>query len=158
MKKTILAFLLLVSAQSFAQYTLQHMKPLTGLLGSWESERKKGTLIELWQVKNDSTMLGYSYIKTATDSIPEENVELVLREGKIRYIARASRQNDEQPVPFTLSKIEDGKYIFENRAHDFPQQITYQLIDKNTLHAAIAGPMNGKDVHIDFHFKRSSSK
>ena len=154
MKKLMFVLLVLITSQSFAQHSVKDLQPLQLLKGSWESERKKGKLIEQWTIVNDSTLHGYSFIKTGSDSIPEEKVELVLRNGKILYIAAAARQNDDKPVPFTLISIENGKYIFENKAHDFPQRITYQLADENTLNAAIYGPMDGKEIEVQFNFKR----
>lgn len=154
MKKMLLLILLFTAVQSFAQHTLKDFEGLYGLKGTWESSRKHGMLTEQWVIINDSSMHGYSYIKNGKDSIPEEKVELVLRAGKISFIADAAGQNAGKPVPFSLYKTAGGKYFFENRSHDFPQQITYELKDSNTLHASIYGPMNGKDITVDFHFKR----
>ncbi|MFT3979394.1 MAG: DUF6265 family protein [Ferruginibacter sp.] len=156
MKKLLFLWMLLAAGQSFAQYGLKDLQPLHQLNGSWESTRKKGTLIEQWSIVNDSTLQGYSYLLSATDSIPQETVSLVLREGKIFYIPTTARQNDEKPVSFQLVKTESGKYFFENRQHDFPQLITYHVVDNETLHAAISGPMNGEDREIPFYFKRRS--
>lgn len=158
MKKLPFFFLVFISAKSFAQLSVKSFEPLKQLKGSWESQRKKGMLTEQWTILNDSTMNGYSFIKTNNDSIPEEKVELVLRAGKIFYIAAAARQNDDKPVPFMLVKIENGKYFFENKQHDFPQRITYHLPDEQTLHAAIYGPMDGKEIEVLFNFKRTLVK
>lgn len=154
MKKLMFVLLTLLSGQLFAQYGLQHIKALHSLNGSWESERKRGTLIEQWAIINDSSMIGYSFIKTATDSIPEEKMELVLRSGKIFFIASAARQNNDTAVAFTLTNIENGKYFFENKQHDFPQRILYHLVDNKTLRAAIYGPLNGKETEVTFNFTR----
>ena len=154
MKKILLILLSFSCGSSYAQFSLKDLKALNVLNGNWQSERKHGLLIEQWIVVNDSTMHAYSYIKNGKDSIPEEKVELSLRNGKIFYTAAAVNQNDDQPVAFALTAIDAGKYIFENRGHDFPQQITYQLMNDKTLHASISGPMNGKETRVDFHFKR----
>lgn len=158
MRKLLFIVLVLTGSGACAQFAAKDMKPLHALKGSWESERKRGTLTEQWTLVNDSTLQGYSYIKTATDSFPEEKTELVLRAGKILYIPVAAGQNDDKPVPFTLYKVENGQYFFENRSHDFPQLITYQLVDDNTLKAAISGPLNGKDTAVRFDFKRKRSQ
>jgi len=146
--------LLMNAANAFAQFELKELQVLQQLKGSWESVRKKGILTEVWKVENDSTMLGYSYMKTNSDSIPQETVELVLRNGKIYYIPTTANQNNQQPISFALVKIENRKYFFENKAHDFPQQISYELIDDKTLQASISGQMNDSLVNVLFDFKR----
>lgn len=155
MKKWILLSFLFAAGKSFAQFSLHDIKALNTLNGNWQSIRKNGTLTEQWIVVNDSTMHTYSYIRNGKDSIPEEKVELSFRNGKIFYTASAMGQNDNNPVPFLLTEIDAGKYIFENRQHDFPQRITYQLLDDKTLYAAISGAQNGKEIQVDFHFKKA---
>ncbi len=54
---------------------------------------------------------------------------------------------DQQPVSFKLTEIRDGQYIFENKAHDFPQRIIYK-IDNNQLSVTINGntPKGFKEI------------
>lgn len=154
MKKLLLVLLLFITVNSFAQLSFKDMAPLLALKGKWESQRKKGILVEQWTVVNDSTMIGYNYLKTAADSIPQEKVDLYFKAGNIVYAPTTSGQNNEAPVAFKMYKTEGGKYFFQNREHDFPQLITYHLIDNNILKATISGPMNGEERTIHFDFKR----
>ena len=49
----------------------------------------------------------------------------------------------------------DGKkFTFENPQHDFPQKITYEKIDDDTVRASIAGPKGGKEVGEAWEYKR----
>ena len=158
MRLLLCFFLAFVTQSSFAQFNLTDFQPLQSLKGSWQSERKRGTLIESWSVVNDSTMHGYSYIKTTLDSIPEETVTLVLRAGKISFIADAAGQNAGKPVSFSLTGINKGSFTFENRLHDFPQRIIYEMINTETFKAAIYGPADGKEMEVRFDFKKLQSK
>ncbi len=40
--------------------------------------------------------------------------------------------------------LEDGKVVFENPEHDFPQRIIYERGDEGSLGARIEGIQNGK--------------
>ena len=114
----------------------------------------KGYLIEEWYKKNDSVMYNKSYRVNGRDTIPEEKVELKIVKGVITYTSIVDNQNSRQPVVFTLSGISGGKYTFENSKHDFPQKISYQLIDNKTLSASISGTINNEYRLIPFDYKR----
>jgi hypothetical protein len=154
LKKLLLIILLFSSGKSFAQWTLDDFRPLHNLFGSWVFETKKGKLHESWSKTSDSTMNGYSYLISPTDSIPQETVELWYLNGKITYTPTTVSQNEGNPVVFALIKIDSGQYIFENKQHDFPNQIRYKLVDMNTVHASIAGNIQGTWKEIPFYFKR----
>ena len=148
-------FVLLAGNKSYAQYTIKDFNPLQGLTGSWKMVTKMGSAFyEHWHRVNDSVLQNKSYGINRRDTISQETVQLKLTHGIITYTSTVADQNNQQPVTFTLVKTENGKYVFENKAHDFPQQISYQLIDKNTLHASISGTGKDKFTEILFNFKR----
>ncbi len=159
MKKSLFYFLLGCFAittceTASAQFSIIDFKPLHTLTGSWKVETKKGFLFEHWYRINDSTMQNKSYRVNGTDSIPQETVQLKISNGAILYISTVADQNNQQPVTFTLVKKDNGKYIFENKGHDFPQQISYHLRDPNHLDASISGSVNNKYREIPFNFTR----
>ncbi len=148
---------LFFAQQSFAQFTLEDFKPLHNLFGHWTLETKRGVLHEAWGKTSDSTMNGYSYLISPKDSLPQESVELWYLNGKITYTPTTVSQNQGNPIVFTLVAIDSGRYIFENKAHDFPTQITYRLLDMDTMQASIGGNMQGAWKEIPYHFKRKKS-
>ncbi|RYY67750.1 MAG: DUF4388 domain-containing protein [Chitinophagaceae bacterium] len=154
MNKILLILLCSVSLSASAQWTLKDFNALYALTGGWKLNNKKGVLHENWVKVSDSTLNGFSYLITTTDSLPEETVELWFMNGKITYTPTTVSQNEGNPVVFTLVNIKAGKYIFENKEHDFPTQITYQLVDNKTLHAAINGTINGQFKEIQYHYTR----
>lgn len=82
--KKILFFLSLLFS---LQLTAQKMLPFYWLVGKWETVDKKGSTYELWKQQNDSTLYGFSYLRTTKgDSIPLEVVELRLRNGSFYYV------------------------------------------------------------------------
>jgi hypothetical protein len=155
MKKILFIGSFFISLNCFAQFSLKDFTALHGLTGSWKLQKKKGMIVEEWKLQDDSTMTGYSYLKTASDSIiPQENVQLTFRNGSIVYSPVTAGQNNEAPVPFTLTEIKEGEYFFENKAHDFPTLITYHLLDNRTLNASISGMINGEQKEIRYNFTR----
>ncbi len=159
MKKLLVCTLLscialLLSQITIAQYGVRDFKPLHLLVGNWKMETKKGFLYEHWYTVNDSTLQNKSYRVHGTDTIPQEKVELKIFNGVITYTSTVASQNNQQPVTFTLVSNNNGNYIFENKGHDFPQQISYQLKDANTLNASISGNINGKYREIPFNYRR----
>jgi hypothetical protein len=155
MKKILFIVSIFFSLNCFAQFSLKDFTALHGIAGSWKLQKKKGAIIEEWKLQDDSTLIGYSYLKTLSDSIiPQENVILTFRKGSIVYNPVTAGQNNEQPVAFTLTEIKEGKYFFENKAHDFPTMITYHLPDNNTLNAAISGMMRGEQREIPYNYTR----
>lgn len=154
LKKLLLISFVFTSISVSAQFTLEDFKPLHNLFGNWTFQTKKGVLHENWSKTSDSTMNGYSYLISSTDSIPQETVELWFLNGKITYTPTTVSQNEGNPVVFTLVRIDSGQYIFENKNHDFPTEIKYKIVDMNTMHASIAGEIQGNRREIPFYFKR----
>jgi len=74
-----------------------------------------------------------------------ETILLEEREGKLLYIPTVKGQNNDQPVPFTLTTAAGDSFVFENPAHDFPGKITYRKTSETTLVAKISGKVNGKE-------------
>lgn len=126
-------------------------------LGNWEMKTSKGITIESWTYQNDSMYIGNSYkIKPSGDSVLQESIELVKKADFIFLISRVVDQNNNQPVPFKLSEFNSNYFVFENKAHDFPQKITYDFSIKDSLIATIEGPLNGVLKRINFNYTKKN--
>lgn len=137
---------------SRAQTTVKEFSALHVLSGSWKMETSKGFLLETWQKLDDSTLQSHGYRVTGKDTVPTEQVELVRRKGQICYMPVVHHQNNGKRVVFTLKKIENGAYTFENLEHDYPQRVVYALPQKDALHAWVEGELDGKNKRIDYNF------
>ncbi len=126
------------------------MKKIHWLLGEWQrtNERPERTSLEVWELQENGDLAGVGLTTEGDKVVFKETLKLQLEGDKIQYIADVSH-NDEATV-FELSSLEEKKIVFENPQHDFPKQISYELISADTLHAVISG--NGKE--IIFQFKR----
>ncbi|HEY0057555.1 MAG TPA: DUF6265 family protein [Flavisolibacter sp.] len=147
-------FLFFLSISAQAQDNAKTFRDLNSLTGKWSMESSKGMLYESWLKLNDSTFKGLSFRVSGKDTTVLEQMELVLREGRIMFIPTVPGQNNEKPVVFTLARLENDGYIFENKEHDFPKRVVYVLPKANTLHAWIEGNINGEARKIDFKFKK----
>ena len=74
-------------------------------------------------------------------------------DGGLRLIAAPVGQ---ATTAFMLSSIEPGAVTFENPEHDFPQRISYRLLDHDRLIARAEATADGQQVSIDFPMTRSA--
>lgn len=138
-------------SQSFSE---NDFKALQGLEGLWKMETSRGAIYEEWQAKSNNKMTGRSYRINNTDTIVMERIELYREGNDIIYSPVVTNQNNQQAVPFKLISITDGRYIFENKTHDFPQRVIYQIVSKDAMHARIEGTRNGQERGSDFRYSR----
>lgn len=132
--------------------TAQKSEQMKWMVGTWKITAGANTIIEEWNISNDSTLTGKSYfVKNGTDTIPQETIEIAFRNGDWYYIPTVKNQNNAQPVPFKVIFLRGAEFISENPAHDFPQRIAYRRI-KNQLFASIEGKRNGKYSKQNFDF------
>jgi hypothetical protein len=144
----IFLLLLVVCTQSTAQKTEQ----LKWMLGTWTVNRGTNIIVEEWKIINDSTFAGKNYlVKNNTDTIPQETIELVFRNGDWYYIPTVTNQNNAQPVPFKMIFLRGMEFICENPEHDFPQRISYRRIN-NQIFASIEGRKNGRFNKMNFDY------
>jgi hypothetical protein len=96
-------------------------------------------------------MIGVS--RTIRDGKLTEYEMIVLRErgDELAYEAHPSGQ---RAATFLSTRISPSELVFENAAHDFPQQIGYRL-DGDALRAWIRGTQNGKERRIEFPYTRA---
>lgn len=155
--KYFIALLLLSSfgvTSSFAQWTYKDFRKLKNLEGRWEMKTAKGYIQEKWTRINDSTFEGVNYSINNGVMILEERMKIVQNNEGIFFIATVTYQNKGLPVSFKLIQIKDGQFIFENKEHDFPKQVMYQIKGKDELLAFVNGDTEKGFKKIDFSFYR----
>jgi hypothetical protein len=59
------------------------------------------------------------------------------------------------PVAFKMIESSARSVVFENKAHDFPQRIRYELEPQDILHARVEGTINGQIVAEEWRWRRS---
>jgi len=89
------------------------------------------------------------------DTLFSETIELRQSGDDLFYIPAVSDQNSGRPIPFKLITVQNGEFIFENKEHDFPQQIIYSHTQPDLLVAKIQGEEDGIPRAIVFRMERS---
>lgn len=137
-----------------AEAIFEEMKALQGV---WSMETDRGDRLEIWEVVDDSTMIGRGMRikKESRDTVPLETMRLEWRGQGIVYHASVRGQNNEKAIPFDLTEVtEEGVWVFENPRHDNPVKITYWLLDNRELHVETSGKRNGRDSKTEYVFER----
>lgn len=149
-----LAFLVLGMAPAMAQpFTQKDFQQLHAFRGAWTLTNNRGVLHEVWRMETTDSLTGVSFLVRGKDTIPQETLVLKLRDGKITYEPTFLFQNDAKPVVFTLISAENGLFVFENKAHDFPQRIGYHVPKDSLLEAYIEGSTPNGMRKIPFPYK-----
>lgn len=127
------------------------------ILGKWQMQSGESYFVEEWKQINDSTFEGTSYKYPASDpskKTPLEGVQLLAKGGEVFYVPTVVGQNKGQPVFFKFIGKEKGEYTFENKEHDFPQQIIYIPVSKNKLNARVEGTVNERFNTLTLEYER----
>lgn len=121
------------------------------LQGCWESTTPARSVEESWTTARAGSMIGVS--RTIRDGRTVAYEMVVLREqgDQLTYEAHPSGQ---PPATFVSSRITASELIFENRAHDFPQEVGYRRGSEGLL-AWIRGTQNGKERRVEFSYTRA---
>lgn len=144
------------AADSVAATAPSPTPELKWLAGKWQQTIKEGTLFENWEIVSQDSMAGVSGLINGKDTIVSERIALTFKEGTVIYSPTVNGQNNNQPVPFKLTRSTADSFIFENPAHDFPSMITYARINTDSMVATISGKPGGKPMSESFFLGRVS--
>jgi hypothetical protein len=153
----VLLFLLFTSCiTSNAQSTRKVFKQLSAMEGLWKMNTAKGFIYEEWTLKDRNTLSGKSYsIKNEKDTMLLEEVVMKRTKKEIFYTPTVMDQNNRQPIQFKLVEQSGDIFVFENKAHDFPQRIIYEIKNSKNLHARIEGMKNEVFKFSDFIYEKA---
>lgn len=124
--------------------------------GTWFTIQKQDTLFERWEIMEDGTMKGESWvIKQNKDSVHSEFLRLYADAQTIIYEPTVKSQHGDKPMPFNLILQTSNYWMFYNEKNDFPKFITYKIISNNQLKAVISNSDNpDKTNSMEFNFTR----
>ena len=143
--------LVAVVSSNAASQTLSGIHRAAWLQGCWEMTTATRSVEEAWTLPKAGAMIGVS--RTIQNGKMTAYEFIVLREERERlaYVAHPSGQ---PPATFLSTVISASELIFENPAHDFPQQIGYRL-EGDALTAWIRGAQKGRERRIEFPYRRT---
>ncbi len=151
----ILGFSLLCSINAGAQEQKFKLEDLSWLAGCWESNRAGRISEERWTTPKGGMMLGTGHTIKDDKTTEFEFMRIHEEKGDIFFTAKPSGQPEASFKLIALTGGKDGKAVFENPQHDFPQRVIYGKQPDGSLLARIEGEMNGQKRGIDFPFKRA---
>jgi Domain of unknown function (DUF6265) len=150
--KTLACIMFLMTGTYWQQH--EPFEKLLALQGLWRMEKTGGFLFEQWSIQDDQHLQAKSYIIKGNDTTLLEQIQLVKQDQEIFYIPRVTDQNSGQPIAFKLIANNNSNFVFENKAHDFPQRIIYRFVTGDSLVARIEGISNGKEKGSEYYFSR----
>lgn len=153
MRAASIAFLLLALAapRSHAQQAPSPAGRLGWLAGCWEARSGGRVVEEQWMRPRGGSLLGMSRTVAADSTIAHELMRIVERSGGLVFQAHPSGQ---APAEFPAVQIGEGRVVFADPAHDFPQRIIYRRTGADSLVARVEGERNGAVRGSDFRYAR----
>jgi hypothetical protein len=127
---------------------------LNWMLGKWQYKTTNYNIIEGWKIKNDSTLVGYSYTIAGKDTISSEQTEIIKKNHKIIFNATVKEQNQSATIPFLMYAFSNDSIAFENTLHDFPQRIIYKKVNTEIIRASIEGLIEGRLKQRNFFYEK----
>jgi hypothetical protein len=149
--RTLAAIMLMLACETGGAQTVTGIDRAAWLQGCWEQKTANRSVEEMWTAAKGGSMIGVS--RTIRDGKLAAYEMVVLREqgDGLAYEAHPSGQ---PATTFLSTGISASELVFENAAHDFPQQVGYR-IDGDSLLAWIRGMQDGKDRRIEFRYTRA---
>jgi hypothetical protein len=125
------------------------------LAGCWEGRNGSTTFREHWMPEAGGMMMAMARATKESKVVNHEAIRLELdADGSTPvYVPTPSGQKEAR---FKLTSATDGKFVFENPQHDFPQRIVYQQNLDGSLLARIEGLRHKEPSATDFPMKRTS--
>lgn len=125
---------------------------LEWLIGQWEGLQGTGVYHEEWEIINGNEFTGKAYLIKKGEIINQESLRIHSEDVNTYYTADVS--HNPGPVSFKMTVLDDHRVVFENLMHDFPQKITYEKKEDNTLLAFVEATTNGKTRKIEYKLKK----
>jgi hypothetical protein len=146
----LLAALFVTAMNCYTQTPLADFKVMAGC---WESrdDSKKLLISEQWMSPAGTSILGIGRTVKNEKTTDWEFMRIEQRPDGIFYVAKPKANSAE--TDFKLISTDESRFVFENKAHDFPQRVIY-TVTKDSFTGRIEGEMNGKSRGIDFPMNR----
>lgn len=152
----ILLLLVIVSCKNNEPAKKDKIKTTNWLIGKWENKSKEGKLSETWTKVNDSIFEGEAYFIKEKDTLHFEKIQLQQKDDKLLYISTIKGQNNNKPITFVHNDTIEKQLVFENSKNDYPQRISYSLINKDSLVISISGIQQEKPSSEKFGMKKNT--
>lgn len=143
-----------VSAAASVAPSCDTLASLRWLLGDWVADGNKTTFHESWTEVAPHTFEGSGIERAKPEGSirGSEVLRLVEMAGAVFYFSKVT--HNELPVAFRLNECADGRFVFDNPAHDFPRRLEYVLAPDGRLTVNVS---DGAEKGFSLDFARSAS-
>lgn len=121
------------------------------LAGCWEGRQGEAVIEEVWSKPGGGSMIGFGRTVKENRTTSFEFMQFREYAGSLAFMPQPQGG---QRVTFPLKDSFGGKFIFENKEHDFPQRVIYERKGPGLLLAAIEGTSNGKAGREEFQMRK----
>jgi hypothetical protein len=123
------------------------------LLGEWTADGSRTSFHESWAALGPQAFEGSGIERAKSDGAVKGSEALRLLEmaGEVFYISKVA--HNDLPVAFRLTGCEDGRFVFENPAHDFPRMLEYRRDGDDRLVVRVS---DGGQKGFTLDFRRES--
>ena len=146
----IAAVVLFLPVEAGLSQTVTGIHRAAWLQGCWEYTTPARSVEELWTTARGGSMIGVGRTIRGGKMISYEMIVLREQGDGLAYEAHPSGQ---PTATFVSTRISPSELVFENPAHDFPQEVGYRR-DGDRLLAWIRGTQNGKERRAEFPYAR----
>ncbi len=118
------------------------------LMQKWQGAYDEGIFVESWKALDADLLEGTACYVIEGDTMSCEYLQIRTMGGYIGYLASV---NNNPPVLFNLKTKGPTYWEFENKEHDFPQNIRYSLQSDGSLKIVVYGLQKGvvqKDQYV----------
>ena len=150
MHKTIIASILLASAEALAQSPAR-VASLDWLAGTWSHARGDETVSEAWLGPGNGLMVAVNLTTRGAARKSFEFLRIADTPEGFSYFASPGGRHP--ATEFKLKEQGERRVVFENAAHDFPQRVLYWR-EGDALVARIEGAIAGKERSLEWRFAR----
>lgn len=132
------------------------LQPMGWLEGTWNDGSTFGFkdppqhIMETWKAYPDS-LSGYGFRVQGSDTTITEWITIMVVNDKLTYVARPKGQ---AMVSFTLIESDNFHWVFENKANDFPQKLTYNKLQNDSMTVILEGIHNTLAHSVTFRYNK----
>lgn len=145
----VLLFILFGCQSGDTEVSCPDAGQLSWLKGTWKLVDED--VYEQWTTDGDSRLVGLSFAIEKGDTVLMENMTVEITNGQGAFVVRVVDQNENKPIAFPLTRCAEGRLLFENPQHDFPQRVAYERGEDGTLLAWV----EGGDRKLTFTYQRA---
>ena len=130
-------FLFYLSCKQFeANRANEYLLPLEGL---WCIEVDGKQLCEEWVYIEDGSYYGKGFEVDQSDTLQLEELRISTNGNELVYSALVFSQNNARWIDFKLRTTVNRAMIFENKEHDFPNQIRLYFPNEEIMQVQVLG-------------------